>query len=62
MGEAETTMVQAEQIKPDQPEIAELRQQMADEADKIGNVHRLYYLPQLRQYIDAGTNTQSIVV
>lgn len=62
MNEAETVLVQAEQIKENQPEISALRQQMAEEADKIGNVHRLYYLPQLRQYTDAGTNLSSIVV
>jgi hypothetical protein len=62
MTEAETVLVQAEQIKENQPEISTLRQQMAEEADKIGNVHRLYYLPQLRQYTDAGTNLSSIIV
>jgi len=62
MTEAEAALAQAEQIKQDQPEIAELRRQMAEEADKIGNVHRLYYLPQLRQYPDAGANTRGIIV
>ncbi len=62
MTEAEAALVQAEQIKTDQPEISELRRQMAEEADKVGNVHRLYYLPQLRQYTDAGAKLNSIVV
>lgn len=62
MTEAETALTKAEEIKETQPEITELRQQMAQEADERGNVHRLYYLPQLRQYTDAGTNLGSIVV
>jgi hypothetical protein len=35
---------------------------MAEEADKLGNVQRLYYLPQLRQYADDGTNLKSLIV
>jgi hypothetical protein len=62
MAEAEATLVEAEQIKTDQPEVSELRQQMAVMTDEIGNVQRLYYLPQLRQYIDAGTNLKRLVV
>ncbi len=62
MTEAEAALVKAEEINQDQPEIAELRQQMAEEADRIGNVHRLYYMPQLRQYADAGTSLNSIIV
>jgi hypothetical protein len=63
MAEAEKSLVQAEQIKPEtQPEIIELRRQMAEHADKIGHVQRLYYLPQLRQYTDAGTFLNRIVV
>jgi hypothetical protein len=63
MTEAEAALVQAEQIKPEpQPEITELRQQMAEETDRVGKVTRLYYLPQLRQYTDPGTNLESLVV
>ncbi len=62
MNEANALLTQAEQIKPDQPEIETLRTQMADEADKLGNVQRLYYLPQLRQYTDPGTDLKDIVV
>lgn len=62
MTEAETLLVQAEEIKQEQPEIAELRQQMAAHTDKIGNVQRLYLMPQLRQYSDAGTNTQRVII
>lgn len=63
MTEAETALIQAEQIKPEpQPEIIELRQQMADETDRVGKVTRLYYLPQLRQYTDPGTNLKSVVI
>lgn len=60
--ETESLLVQAEQIKPDQPEIAELRQQMAGEADRLGDVQRLYYMPQLHQYTDPGTNLKEILV
>lgn len=62
MAEAETALIQAEGIKPEQPEIAEMRQQIALETDRVGNVHRLADMPQLRQYTDAGTQTSDIVV
>ncbi len=62
MAEANTLLTQAEQIKSNQPEIGELRAQMAEQADKLGNVQRLYYLPQLRQYTDPGTELSNIVV
>jgi hypothetical protein len=62
MAEANSLLTQAEQIKPNQPEIGELRTQMAEQADKLGNVQRLYYLPQLRQYTDPGTELSDIVV
>lgn len=62
MAEANSLLTQAEQIKPNQAEIGELRTQMAEQADKLGNVQRLYYLPQLRQYTDPGTELSDIVV
>jgi hypothetical protein len=62
MAEAEALLVQAEEIKSNQPEIVELRTQMAEVSDTIGKVQRLYYLPQLRQYTDEGTNLNTIVV
>jgi hypothetical protein len=62
INEAEAALIQAEQIRVDQPEISALRQQMAEEIDSRGNVHRLYYLPQLRRYIDEGTNLSQITV
>jgi hypothetical protein len=62
MDEVETALAEAEKLKTDQPEITELRQQMETTADEIGNVQRLYYLPQLRQYTDPGTNLKRIVV
>lgn len=62
MNEAETLLVEAEKIKSGQPEIAELRQKMAEQTDKVGNAQRLYYLPQLRQYTDEGTNLKSVLV
>jgi hypothetical protein len=60
--EAEVSLKEAEIIKAGQPEIAEMRQQMASMADTIGNVQRLYYLPQLRQYTDPGTKLDRIIV
>ena len=62
MAEAEIALTQAEQIKETQPEITALRQQMAEDADRRGNVRRLDYLPQLRQYTDPGTNLTGIIV
>ncbi len=62
MAEAEAALVQAEQIKETQPEITALRQQMAEDADRRGNVSRLDNLPQLRQYTDPGTNLSGIIV
>ena len=61
IAEAKTLLTQAEQIKADQPEIAELRVKMAEATDTLGNVQRLYYLPQLRQYTDPGTQLKQIV-
>lgn len=62
MAEAEAALVEAETMKGPQPEITQLRQQMAEAADQIGKVERLFYLPQLRQYPDAGTNLKRVVV
>ncbi|MFN8454945.1 MAG: hypothetical protein U0401_09810 [Anaerolineae bacterium] len=62
MGEAEKLLIEAEKIKGVQPEITELRQKIAEQTDTVGKVQRLYYLPQLRQYTDAGTNLKNIVV
>lgn len=62
MAESEALLVEAEKIKTGQPEITELRQKMAEQTDKVGNVQRLYYLPQLRQYTDEGTNLKSLLV
>ncbi len=62
MAEAEMLLVEAEKIKSGQPEIAELRQKMAEQTDVVGKVQRLYYLPQLRQYTDPGTNLKTVLV
>jgi hypothetical protein len=62
MSEAEDSLAQAETLKQNQAEITALRQQMAEEADRVSKVQRLYYLPQLRQYTDPGTSLASIVV
>jgi hypothetical protein len=62
MAEAEALLVEAEKIKAGQPEITELRQKMAEQTDQVGNVQRLYYLPQLRQYTDEGTRLKGILV
>ena len=62
MSEAEAFLVEAEAIKDTQPEITDLREQMRQAADQIGQVQRLYYLPQLRQYVDNGTNVNQLVV
>ncbi|HRV91853.1 MAG TPA: hypothetical protein P5526_06800 [Anaerolineae bacterium] len=64
MAEAENSLTQAEQIKPDEehPEITAMRQQIAAETDRVGHVQRLDAVQQLRQYTDAGTQTSSIVV
>lgn len=62
MAEAENALIQAEQIKQNQPAITEMRQQIAAEADRVSNVQRLDVIPQLRQYTDEGTNTSKIVL
>jgi hypothetical protein len=62
IAEAETALVQAQQIKPEMAEITDLRQQMADYADQAASVERLYYLPQVRRYTDPGTNMNRLVV
>jgi hypothetical protein len=62
MNESEAALVEAEKIKANQPEIIQLRQEMAAVSDEIGHVQRLYYLPQLRTYTDGGANLKRIVV
>ena len=62
MREADSLLAQAEEIKSGQPEIVEMRTRMAEASDTIGKVQRLYYLPQLRQYTDEGTNLKSLIV
>ena len=62
MAEAEAMLVEAEKIKASQPEIGELRLAMAEEADKLGKVQRLYYLPRLYQYTDEGAHLTNIIV
>lgn len=62
MAEAETSLVAAETIKGVQPEITGLREQMQQFADQIGQVQRLFYLPVLRQYTEAGTALKDITV
>jgi hypothetical protein len=62
MAEAENSLLQAETINQGQPEIAALRQQMADYTDSVTKVTRLYYLPQVRRYTDPGTDMDTLVV
>lgn len=62
MAEAEALLVEAEKIKSGQPEITDLRKKIAEQTDVVGKVQRLYYLPQLRQYTDPGTNLKAILV
>jgi hypothetical protein len=62
MNESEAALVEAEKIKANQPEITELRQQMAAVSDEMSRVQRLYYLPQLHSYPDSGTNLKRLVI
>lgn len=62
MAEAEALLIEAEKIKSGQPEITDLRKKIAEQTDVVGKVQRLYYLPQLRQYTDPGTNLKAILV
>ncbi len=62
MAEAENSLLEAEAIKADQPEIVTLREQMRTAADQITQVERLPDLSQLRQYTDGGTNLRKVVV
>jgi hypothetical protein len=61
MAEAEKLLIEAEKIKGVQPEITALRQTIAEQTDLVGEVQRLYFLPQLRQYTDQGTNLKNIM-
>lgn len=62
MAETENLLVQAEKIKTDQPEIKEMRAQIAAQTDTIGKVQRLGKLSHLRSYPTAGTNLKEILV
>jgi hypothetical protein len=62
MAEAETALVQAEQIKPEQTAVAEIRQQIALEVDRVGNVERFNLISPVRQYTDPGTALKRIIV
>lgn len=62
MAEAENLLIQAEKIKTGQPEIAEMRAQIAAQTDDISRVERFFYLPQLRRYTDSGSNLKQILV
>lgn len=62
LAEANALLTQAEQIKADQPEISQMRQQIAVFADKLANVTRLPGLAPLRQYTDPGTDLGNIVI
>jgi hypothetical protein len=62
MAEAEKSLIEAEKLKGVQPEITAMRQTMAEQTDTVGKVQRLYFLPQLRQYTDQGTNLKNILV
>ena len=62
MAEAEGALAEAENIKGTQPVITDLREQLRQTADRIGKVQRLYYLPQLRQYTESGTNLKRLVL
>ncbi len=60
--ESEGFLVEAETMKGTQPEITELRDQIRQTADEVGQVQRLYYLPRLRQYAETNTALSQIVV
>lgn len=63
MAEAEAALVQAEQIKPEeQAVIADIRQQIALEVDRVGNVERFNLISPVRQYTDPGTALKRIIV
>ena len=62
LAQAETSLAQAETIKPDDPIVGELRTSIAEQQDKINRVERLYWLGELRTYDTPGTRLRRVVV
>lgn len=62
LNEAEAALAEARTVRPDAPEIAPLQQAIDEHRDQVTQTQRLYYLPQLRQYTDAGTQLRRVIV
>jgi hypothetical protein len=62
LSDAESALNAAQTVNPNAPALEPLRQAVAERQDAVGRVQRLYYLPQLRQYTDPGTQLRRVVV
>jgi len=62
LSEAEQQLVEAAAIKEDQDEITTLKVNIIAQRDEIGQVERLYYVPELRRYTDPGTQLDKVIV
>ncbi|HEY84935.1 MAG TPA: hypothetical protein G4N96_07495 [Chloroflexi bacterium] len=60
--EVDQHLDEAAAIKTDQKEITALHTVVDEQRDEINNVQRLYYVPELRNYTDAGTQLNNVVV
>ncbi|MGI6207915.1 MAG: hypothetical protein ACOYEW_06825 [Anaerolineae bacterium] len=60
--EAEVLLTRAMEYPIAGAEATELSKQLGDELDKLDRVVRLYWLPVLREFSDAGTATTDVVV
>ena len=62
LAQAENSLVEASVIKENQPEVTALQASIAVQRDELGNVERLYYLPELQRYTDPGTQLNRIII
>jgi len=60
--QTEALLAQAEAIKPGEATVSELRGSIAEHQDKIDKVERLYWVGELRNYDEPGTQPRRVVV
>lgn len=62
IGEAELHLTEASTIKAGQTEVTTLQSQLDEQLDEVNGVHRLHYMPKLREYTDAGNHLDKIIL
>ncbi|MEM7029258.1 MAG: hypothetical protein AAF629_06810 [Chloroflexota bacterium] len=62
LGAAEQSLTEASALKEDQTEITSLQADIIAQRDELGQVERLHYIPELKEYADQGTQLQRVIV